>query len=275
MAACSLALGFVSCDETWDENPVLSTHEGVLTADFLNAPAMQDQTIMLTEANKDGKFHLTCSQPDFGYAAIATYKVQCSFTEDFAQYEEISQAFYNCAEINPVNKDVAAAIEKLAGVRTDADLPLPYQKLYMRLRSYVEQNEENTQYVSNVVSFANVSADFLAIWVSDVPVDIYLRGGMNNWGNDGLTADWQFKTGTEENTWVSPVVTIPAGTEFKVADSAWGSINLGAGDPTIMPGDSYGLAASDAGNIKMGADFTGVATLRLEKGNYILILDPK
>lgn len=274
LAVGAVALGFSSCDENWDDNPVLNTHEGVKTVNFLNNPVMQDQTIMLTNDNKQGSFHLTCSQPDFGYAAIATYKVQCSLTEDFAKYEEIQQDFYNCAQINPVNGDVAAAIEKLSGVKTEADLPLPYQKLYVRLRSFIAQSEDNTQYLSNVVSFKGVSADYLAIWVADVPVDIYLRGGMNNWGNDGLTAEWQFSTGEEENTWVSPVITIPAGTEFKVADSSWGSINLGAGDPTIMPGDVYALSGSDAGNIKMGVDFTGIAHLKLEKGNYVLTLDP-
>lgn len=274
-AVCTLALGFSSCSETWDDNPVLNTHEGEKTANFLNNPVMQDQTIMLTNGNKEGTFHLTCSQPDFGYAAVATYKVQCSLTEDFAKYEEISQDFYNCAEVNPVNGDVAAAIQKLSGVKTEADLPLPYQKLYMRLRAFVAQSESNTQYLSNVVSFAGVSSDYLAIWVSDVPVNIYLRGGMNNWGNDGLTAEWQFATGADENTWVTPVVTIPAGTEFKVADSSWGSINLGAGAPQIVAGEEYALAASDVGNIVMSADFTGVAHLKLEKGNYILTLDPK
>ncbi len=276
VAVCSIALGFSSCSETWDDNPVLKTHEGVKTANFLNYPAMQDQTIMLTSDNEEGKFHLTCSQPDFGYAALAAYRVQCSLTEDFQKYEEISQDFYNCAQINPLNKDVAAALEYLSNVKTEEDLPLPYQKLYMRLRAFIPQSEENTQYVSNVVSFAGVSADYLAIWVADTPVKIYLRGGMNNWGNDGLDGtDWQFKTGAEKDTWETPVITIPAGTEFKVADADWSSINLGAVDPEINPGEAYNLAASDAGNIKMAVDFTGIAYLKFEKGNYVLTLDPK
>ena len=99
---------------------------------------------------------------------------------------------------------------------------------------------------------------------------------MNNWGNDGLDGtDWQFKTGAEKDTWETPVITIPAGTEFKVADADWSSINLGAGDPEINPGEAYNLAASDAGNIKMAVDFTGIAYLKFEKGNYVLTLDPK
>lgn len=272
MFAAVAALGFSSCDETWDDNPVLKGHEGVLTADFLNNPVMQDQTIMITDANKEGTFHLTCSQPDYGYAAVATYRVQCSLTQDFTEYEEIDQSFYNCAEINPLNADVAAAIEKLSGVKTEDDLPLPYQQLFVRLRSFLAQSESNTQYLSNVVSFKAVSADYLAIWVSDVPVDIYLRGGMNEWGTP---SEWQFKTGPEENTWVIDNISISAGVEFKVADAAWGPLNLGSGDAEINPGDEYTLnSGENPGNIKMASDFTGKAVLTYKAGVYYLVLDP-
>ncbi len=118
-AAFAAALGFTACNETWDDNPVLKTHTGEIKADFLNNPVLQDQVIMITNDNKEGTFHLTCSQPDYGYAAVATYKVQCSLTEDFANYEEIAQSFYDCSEINPVNADVAAAIYYLSGVKAD------------------------------------------------------------------------------------------------------------------------------------------------------------
>ena len=121
-AVAVAALGFSSCSETWDDNPVLNTHEGEEKADFLNQPQMSDQVIMLTTDNQDGTFHLTCSQPDFGYAAVATYRVQCSLTEDFAKFEEIQQDFYDCGEINPLNADVAAALEKLSGVQTSPSL---------------------------------------------------------------------------------------------------------------------------------------------------------
>ncbi len=86
MAVAAVALGFSSCKETWDENPVLQGHEGTLTADFLNVPTLKDQPVMITNDNKTGTFHLTCSQPYYGYAAVATYKVQVSLTEDFADF---------------------------------------------------------------------------------------------------------------------------------------------------------------------------------------------
>lgn len=274
-AVAVAALGFSSCSETWDDNPVIKTHEGEVKADFLNKPVMQDQSIMLSRENEDGTFHLTCSQPDFGYAAVATYKVQCSLTEDFANYEELAGEFYECDNINPKNADVAAALEKLSGVQTEADLPLPYQTLYMRLRTYIAQDEANTQFLSNVVSFKGVAVDYLAIWVSGIPMNIYLRGGMNEWGaTEG--SEWQFVTGPDENTWVTPnPVTIAAGTEFKIADSSWGPLNVGAGDAggDVTPDTPIVISGGDnPGNLKMTADFYGIAHLSLEKGVYTLTM---
>lgn len=278
-AVAVAALGFSSCSETWDDNPVIKTHEGEMKADFLNNPQMQDQVIMLTNDNKDGSFHLTCSQPDFGYAAVGTYRVQVSLTEDFAKFEEISQDFYDCGEINPLNADVAAILEKLSGVKTEADLPLPYQKLYMRLRAFVAQDEAHTQFLSNVVSFKGVSADYLAIWVSGVPVNMYLRGGFPETGGWEAIEKYQFMTGPEENTWVTNTITIPAGTEFKVADSSWSSCNWGgpAGSTTDIAVDTpFTLNTNPAdggpGNIKMPAAFTGIAHLSLVKGVYTLTM---
>lgn len=278
-AVAVAALGFSSCSETWDDNPVIKTHEGEMKADFLNNPQMQDQVIMLTNDNKDGSFHLTCSQPDFGYAAVGTYRVQVSLTEDFAKFEEISQDFYDCGEINPLNADVAAILEKLSGVKTEADLPLPYQKLYMRLRAFVAQDEAHTQFLSNVVSFKGVSADYLAIWVSGVPVNMYLRGGFPETGGWEAIEKYQFMTGPEENTWVTNTITIPAGTEFKVADSSWGPCNWGGptGSTTDIAVDTpFTLNTNPAdggpGNIKMPAAFTGIAHLSLVKGVYTLTM---
>lgn len=271
-AVAVAALGFSSCTETWDDNPVLKTHEGEVHATFLNAPVMQDQPVMLTNDNKEGNFLLTCSQPDFGYSAQAFYRVQVSLKEDFSAYEEIAQDFTNCSQIAPLNADVAAALEKLSGVQTEADLPLPYQKLYMRLRAFIPQSEENTQYISNVVYFDQVAADYLAIWISGIPMNMYLRGGMNEWG---APEAFQFSTGDDENTWVTPVIDIAAGTQFKVADSSWGALNAGAGaaGDQVKPNTPIAIDNGDnPGNLTCVEDFHGYAHLSLVKGVYTLTL---
>lgn len=280
MTVAAAALGVASCSETWDGNPVLKTHEGVIEADFLNAPVLQDQYIQLTNETRDGSFHLTCSQPDFGYAAVATYKVQVSRTEDFARYEEITQGFFNCAEINPLNHDMASAIEKLFDVTNENDLAnIPEDfKIYVRLRAYVAQDEANTQYLSNVVSFNHVGVNYLAVWIEGNPVDLYIRGGMNDWNAD---PDWQFKTGPSENTWVIDNVTIAANTSIKVSTAAWGFPNLGgnAGEnddsQMIDAGVEYAMTLGDnPGHMRMDKDFTGKVVLRLENGVYYITFEP-
>ena len=115
----------------------------------------------------------------------------------------------------------------------------------MRLRAYIPQTEANTTYISNVVSFNAVSADYLAIWVADVPVNMYLRGGFPDTGGWEAIEKYRFMTGPEENTWVTNTITIPADTEFKVADPSWSSeCNWGApksGDTTIKVNEPFTL----------------------------------
>ena len=271
-----VALG--GCQETKEDSPILIGHEGEKTANFLNEPAMKDQYLMIDESNRDGKFLLTCSQPEYGYAAIVTYNVQVSLTEDFTDYIEISQSFYNCANITPANADVAAAMEKLADIKSEADLPMDYRPVYMRLHAFIAESPDNTQYLSNVVVFEHIGANYLAIWISDQPSGIFLRGGMNNWGNGAGDLDgWEFVTGPSDYTWVTPnEVTIAAGTEFKVADSAWREINLGGpgGATTQVDFNKKFQLTNDSGsgNLIINKDFKGTVQLRLEQGNYFLIL---
>lgn len=275
MAVAAVALGFSSCKETWEDNPVLKGHEGILTANFLNVPTLKDQPVMISNDNKTGTFHLTCSQPEYGYAAVATYKVQVSLTEDFADFIEINQAFYDCANINPVNSDIAAAIEKLSGVKSEDDLPMDYVKMFVRLHAQIDQSPENTQYISNVVSFEKVAADYLAIWVAGVPTNMYVRGGLPLAPNWDPIPEYQFLTGEEENTWVVESIYIPAGVEFKIADSTWGACNWGLGDTPLAIGEEYELnTGNNPGNITCPAEFNGKVQLRMEKGNYYLLLDP-
>lgn len=276
--AVAAIIGLTGCSETWDGNPVLKTHEGTPTVNILNEPEMMNQEILLTADNALGNFHMTCSQPDYGYAAVASYKVQCSLTEDFARYEEVPQVFYDCAEINPLNSDIAACLEYLKDVKTEADLPIAAQPMYMRLYCYLEQSPENTGYYSNVIKYKGIGigGKYLAIWVSDLPTDIYLRGGLP------LDKDWNaipaynFVTGKKKDTWELRNVTIPAGTEFKIADSSWGSINYGGGNVTAadfqddakeQKGNNIPLDYN-GGNLKMMDDFHGTVVFGQKSGNY-------
>lgn len=276
------AVGLSSCTETWDGNPVLVTHEGTPTVNFLNEPVMKNQEILLTSDNALGNFHMTCSQPEYGYAAVATYKVQCSLTPDFQRYEEVPQAFYDCSAINPLNSDIAACIEYLNDVKTEADLPIAPAPLYVRLYCYVEQSPEDTGYYSNVVEYKGVGigGKYLAIWVSDLPTDIYLRGALPLATDWSAIPEYNFVTGKQKDTWELRNVDIPEGTKFKIADANWGACNYGDGgnitasdfqdDAKGQKGEKIALNYNGS-DMTMMADFHGTIVFGLKSGNYYVI----
>ncbi|MCH5234832.1 MAG: DUF5115 domain-containing protein [Muribaculaceae bacterium] len=104
-------------------------------------------------------------------------------------------------------------------------------------------------------------------------VDIYLRGGWDeNWA---ALSSYQFITTDQENVWVCKNVSISKGTEFKVADTNWGTINYGAGaDANVVPGTPYEMVYN-GGNLKMSVDFKGDAILTLTgESTYTLLLTP-
>ena len=102
------------------------------------------------------------------------------------------------------------------------------------------------------------------------PSKIYLRGGMNSWNAD---AQWEFLTTADNNTWILNYVVIPAGTEFKIADSDWSAINLGGADKgeTLTPGTSFNLTAGGE-NLSVAADFMGSVTLTKTGDSYSVLL---
>lgn len=282
LAACAVALGFSGCKETWEENPVLKTHDGIVEAEFLNEPSMKNQPLMITKENRNGSLNLTCSQPDYGTACIASYRVQVALQpEDFAagNFFEIKQNFYNCSQINPVNGDIAEAMEELLNVQNESELPIDYRPIYIRLRSFVEQDEEHTQYVSNVVSFESIGVNYYARWAAGVKQNLYIRGAMNEWNADPA---WQFETDTEKNTYVVKNVTIEPGVSFKVADSTWGAVNLGSAEGNenaqadILTVDKeYKLNdGNNPGHLRVSETFTGNVYLfhDPDTGSYYITL---
>lgn len=79
-------------------------------------------------------------------------------------------------------------------------------------------------------------------------IEVYLRGSMNNWGNDGLTTTEQFiydSNGIYELNFDLAVGTY----QFKIADSAWDAVNLGFNDLTY--GDNSLSVIDNSGNIEV------------------------
>lgn len=267
------SLVLFSCSETKDDNPVLNINpdpDATLYQDFLNTPEMANQMIELTEANADGHLHLTCSQPDYGFAAVASYSVELSFSQNFTTAVApdapasvvLKSQFTDCGEINPNNDDVANAVCKLAGLTMDSTFPYIYDgPLYVRLISNIYNMEgilvEGTTYTSNAVSFYRVSVGYMAASIPGIPVNVYLPGGMNGWG---FSEEWQFFSTDEKGVYtLKDKVSIEKGTEFKVADPSWGTVNEGSNGAAFKVGTPYKMAHG-GGNLSVTDDFYGTVS---------------
>ncbi len=258
-------LSFSSCSETWDDNPTLKDTPENATFTLLR-PAMADNLVLLDQG---GSLHMQCNQPDYGYQAAASYEVQASLTEDFANFVSLATPQQNRAEINPPCDEVANAACKLLGVVTEDDIPTTPVAMWFRLRAFVPQSEATTTCYSNAIEFKQIQVYF-NISVPGLHTGIYLRGDFNGWTNPDSD---EFLTTDENNIWETGVVTIPAGNTFKVADAAWGPINLGATSAELKINQPYTLNDGDnPGNLTCPEDFTGIARLQLMGGKYYLTL---
>lgn len=295
-AALASTMAFTSCDESKDDHPVLEPNEGVIVENFLNTPEMSNMSVEFAADNQANTIHMTCSQPSYGYAATVRYNVEVSFDKDFATpivpdapvSATLNTAFYDCSEINPTYGELATAMCGLLGIKNDKEIPTGYHDLYARLVANIEvaggaNFYPNTTYQSNVVKLTRANCTYLAIIVPGQPTGIYLRGGMNNWGNDGWLEshpEWQFLTTDAAGVYYIADVTIPADTEFKVADANWTTINFGGtcGEVTTLEaGKPFELNTDPAnggpGNLKFDKNFTGSVTLTFKAGKYTILFE--
>jgi len=290
--AAILATATFSCKETWDDNPTL---KAPTQTDFLNNPAMQQNEIIL--ANTD-VLHLTCSQPDFGYAAAADYVVETSMSPDFVSCYKmdndptkdapgmiaLTTVFHDCANINLAADEMATAMCRLMGVTKESTITGDPLTVYIRLRAFVPQDEERTTITSNVVKFDKV-VPFYNVVVPDQPTIFWLRGSMNGWGS--ADSKWNLVTTDEKNKWIAKDIKFEANTQFKISTYPdWGSPNLGSGDAgdKLIPGTPLALKNDGgSGNLNVTDAFSGDIILTrtggngndLKTGNYTILLVAK
>ena len=188
MAAVGAVLGMASCSQ--DRDPVLQTP----TEFVLNVPAMQNQYIELQEGDV---LELVCSQPNYGYSAVANYSAEVSLTEDFASYETITPSDNHQARMALKQADIATALCTLHGVDSEdsysAAFPdgMPFEKIYFRAVCQLD-GVESSLIKSNVVSYNQVKGYFAV----PVPGYIYLVGSPEGWAgpteaNADHYADWR------------------------------------------------------------------------------------
>lgn len=161
-------LGLSSCED--DKDPVLQKP----TTFVLNTPATAALYYTLTP---DGTIGFTFSQPDYGNPIVANYYVQVSLTEDFANFEELEDAYTKCV-IDVPDQDIAAAICKLRGITKESEYTdEPARAVYFRIRSVANPKDENSVILSNVVKLDQVKGYYYL----PLPGVIYLVGAPSGW----------------------------------------------------------------------------------------------
>ncbi len=95
---------------------------------------------------------------------------------------------------------------------------------------------------------------------------VYLRGTMNNWGNDGLTSTDSFSY--DGNGVYSIDFTLTAGVQtFKIASTDWSAVNLGFSDVTFAANSI--VVTDDSGNMTFTTTSAGNYNFKLDASGAI------
>ncbi len=208
MTGAALAAGVSSCVDT--EKPVFQEP----TTFMVNAPALQDEYLATTgDMDDKSTFMLTCSQPDYGFAAKANYNAQVSLTGEFTEEvrDENDQVVTPASYVTLTNQDVNNAVMQLRTYDlavamctlleiTDEDSWADYIadggktegfKVYMRATCDIAGVPGSFIASENVVSYNNVSLNY-AVPTAGI---IYIVGDLNGFAepasNAALYQDYQ------------------------------------------------------------------------------------
>ncbi|MDE6301252.1 MAG: SusE domain-containing protein [Muribaculaceae bacterium] len=177
MAGMALAVGGTGCADT--QKPVFQEP----TTFTVNAPAFQDEFLATTgDMESKETFVLTCSQPDYGFAAKANYNAQVSLTGEFKDEvrdendEVVSPATYATIQNQDVNNaamslrtyDLAVAMCTLLNINSEESWEaylanggkLEGFKVYMRATCEIAGVAGSFIASDNTVSYNNVGLSY-------------------------------------------------------------------------------------------------------------------
>lgn len=104
--------------------------------------------------------------------------------------------------------------------------------------------------------------------------DIYARGDMNGWLNDGLLDEWKFTPIVAERVFSLTVPSpIAAGETFKFADANWNKVNVGGDGEVIMADtETEVFNGGNPANLSLEEEFEGTIylTLDLDGAAYVV-----
>jgi hypothetical protein len=198
MLVSVLAL-FTACDEDRDSNPVITSP----TTFTINQSPVADQYIQLAKGNN---VNLTWSQPDYGYNAFATYKIQVGLVGDDGKVTwnekdgkpKFLASTYTKANSNIDGEEIAAAICELDGFKDKTEyVDKGYRQVALRVYSCIETSMGEEIAGTGIMSSNYATFKHMAAYNAvKSPGFIYIVGSLDDWkepnaGNAEYYKDWR------------------------------------------------------------------------------------
>ncbi len=205
---------FTACETDDDSNPILSEPSTFP----LNVPAYAANNVY--DLKNAQTLELTCSQPNYGFPASTTYKVQASLNAEFieatddvkANYIELETAYFR-AKIDLLTSELNAALLSLWEANNEGqDFPTEPIPVFLRLRAFVTGSDRGTC-LSNVIELPKVlgttetklelpTTMFLSILDTWKPMAQITGLEGQFWSIVYFKENAEFKFGTKENEYI-------------------------------------------------------------------------
>ncbi len=239
-----LALGVSSCESPEDENPRYQDP----TVFVLNESPVKDALIELQNTEN---IEITCSQPNYGYAAAAEYAVQVSLDNNWdaaAGFDEALQtvAKSNSCKISINANDLAVMLCSLWGVTDETTVPTGTIPVYLRVKCSVP-NIEGSEIVSNSIVLNKVQL-YYALPSVELPTSMYMIGKFCEW-DWNKSAQMVAVNGNPDLFWTIRYVKAGEGFKFCPAKT-WGQ-DFGFNQVAKFTSTIATASADDDGNITL------------------------
>lgn len=249
---------FTSCKDDNDDNPTMQSP----TSFTVNTPASTDQYIQLAA---DNTVHLTWSQPNYGYNALATYSIQVGVPQADGSIkwcekdvkdadgnvigtepDYLSTTYTTCsADIS--GEEVAQGINQADGVTKEEEyVDKGFRKIAFRVRSALYEALTTLVPGSEIIS-APVYFNYMASYKSiKAPAFIYIIGSLNSWpapspANAEALEEWKLYETEIGNNVYEGTFDVPAGEllfRFYTYLDDWGSDAEPLGSVGPLPNDN-------------------------------------
>jgi hypothetical protein len=233
-----LTVAFLSCESDRNDNPTLQMPDSFI----FDTPA--DAASEVYNLRDIETIELTCRQPDYGFTAAVTYRLQVAIAEAPSDEDFLTLPTGYTSHVLSIDaKEIAVALVGLLGIDSEEDYPTEAFPVHFRLQASLKEGLAAA--TSNTVTLAHVLGYF-ALDEMVLPTTMYLTGSFCNW-------DWTkapaMIPALEGKFWT--IQYFPEGTEIKFNQvAAWDETAFGFAEERF-PATSVELAglAESGGNI--------------------------